>query len=651
MTVLLVSAFFAVAFGASAARLSRAAEESRATTGVRVGLWAVAATVVVEETLGVAGSLGARATALGLAVFCAAALARASRLAPPVSVSRDPWTPLEVGLAAALAVGLALRFHDGLHRATFLYDTLSYHLHGPATWMHDGRLSIVPAVFGDPAPAYAPSNVELILFFLMAPLRSDYLAQAGQAPLAALACLAVVAAARESGARRGPALASALALLLVPELWQQSAAAMTDVGVTAFFVAALPFLVRLGRGERAEAVPDAAALGLALGLAAGSKIVGLVYALPIAAVALPLAARRSVKAALALALAGAAAGGFWYARNLAVTGNPLYPLAVRVGGATLFPGLYDRATLRASEYHVAVGELVVLGRLLLEAGVGFAAGAALALARRPRWALLAGVLLALFWLVLPYQESRFLFPLWGVAAVAMAGRAERVTRASLTSWVPAALGVVGGLVEFPTDERWALVGVAALVGALTSRAPRLVSPRAVLGAGAVLGVAALVATTLGLSSYRARDPGYSVDDELTAAWSWTRAHTHGARVAYTGNNLPFPLAGAELANDVRYVNVAGGPGARLHVFAHGALISEPEPAPYRDGARYESWLDNLRATRRELVFVAAIYPGVQRVIAHDSEGFPVERAWADAHPDIFTLRFSSAAARVYAVAP
>ena len=124
----------------------------------------------------------------------------------------------------------------------------------------------------------------------------------------------------------------------------------------------------------------------------------------------------------------------------------------------------------------------------------------------------------------------------------------------------------------------------------------------------------------------------------------------GRRVAYTGNNLPFPLAGADLANDVRYVNVAGTPGDRLHDFPCGSCAG-PEPAPYRDGARFETWVANLRAARAEVLFVAALYPGVRRTIAADADGFPVERAWADAHPEIFTPRFASPAARVYGVAP
>jgi len=79
--------------------------------------------------------------------------------------------------------------------------------------------------------------------------------------------------------------------------------------------------------------------------------------------------------------------------------------------------------------------------------------------------------------------------------------------------------------------------------------------------------------------------------------------------------------------------------------------TNPEPAPYRDGASFDAWLRNLRAAGIEVLFVAATYPIVRRSIAADGDGFPVERTWADGHPALFSLRYRSPAARIYEVAP
>jgi 4-amino-4-deoxy-L-arabinose transferase-like glycosyltransferase len=659
LTVLVLSTLALVAIGLAWARLTGSAEDSRATVAVRGMLAAFATLVVVEEALGVCGVLGPRSTLLALVAvslgLVGAGAAARGRHREAGGAPELAWTALETGLLLTLAVLFASRLWDGLHRATFLYDTLSYHLHAPVTWLHHGHLEIVPAVFGDPAPAYAPSNVELWFLFLMAPLRSDYLAAAGQLPFAALAAAAIVATVRELRAPRVAGLAAALAFLLVPEIWQQAPTAMVDLGMAAFFLATLPFLVRLGRGARTG---DAVAAGLAIGLCAGAKSVGLVFVLPLALLAgmiLARARRLWSPAAAAGALAAAATGVFWYARNLAVTGNPLYPVTLEIGQRVIFPGLYGVDLMRAWEYHLPTGEPGALGGVLRDAGVGFLSGGLIGLvrARRPPWIVLVAALLALFWWVVPYQHTRFLFPLYGVVAIAMGQAAGE--GAPAVRWTPLAAAIGGSLLEFPTPGRLALLAV--LVAGAASAAPvralltRLeLRGRALLGVGASIGV--VLALVVGLRGYRGRDPGYAVGDELDDAWRWFRAHVHGARVAYTGVNLALPLVGADLENDVRYVNVAGGSDELLHDFARrlpSAPVKTAEPAPYRQGASALTWSRNLRALRRDVLFVAALYPIVRRTIAYDADGFPVERAWADAHPETFTLRFASPAARVYTV--
>ncbi len=186
-----------------------------------------------------------------------------------------------------------MRLAAGLHKTFFLYDALSYHLHAPATWLADGRLSVVPAVFGDPSAAYAPANLELWFAFLMAPLHSDFLAGVGQLPFAALGALAVAAAAREAGARREAALGGALAFLLVPEVWQQARTAMTDLGMAALLLAGMPFLFRL---RRAASAADLLAFAAALGLAIGTKYAAAPLAVPFAIVVALTVARQRVRA-------------------------------------------------------------------------------------------------------------------------------------------------------------------------------------------------------------------------------------------------------------------------------------------------------------------------------------------------------------------
>jgi len=652
MIALAASLAMAAVIARSLDRLAGADRESRAVKATRMMLWAFAAVVVVEAALGAAGLLTPLATLFVLAGV-AAVTALAARRRPPV----EPRPPERVsapaiGMLAALLAVLGVALWTGMHRTAFLYDTLSYHLHVPASWMHERRIGIVPAVFGDPAPAYAPANLELWFLFLMAPLRSDALAGVGQLPLAALAAAAIVAVHREGGAGSlAVGLGGALAFLLIPEVWGQMPTAMSDLGLAAFLLAALPFVVRLATApapRRADLITAAAAIGLAI----GTKYAAATLALPFAAVAAGAWLRRRPLDLPGAALAAAvlvATGGFWYARNAIVTGNPFYPVAVP--GLSL-PALYGRAEMRAWDYHLPVGDLRALASTWVAGGVGFTIATALALAgawrRRALLASLLLVLVAIFWFVIPYQESRFLFTAFGVAATLIAHGAQRWAIVGLGGLLAA---IVGSLLEWPTRDRLLLAPIGAAAGLLWWRLPApltLVGPRAGRLAGAGAAVVLLAAMAVATGGYDARDPGYTVGDELDAAWSWFRANVHDARVAYTGTNLAFPLAGERLGNRVSYVNVAGAPGARLHDFGPPGDGSA-EPAPYRRGARAEIWLANLRAARTQVLFVAALYPIVRRTIAADPDGFPIERAWADARPAIFRLRHASAAARVYDV--
>jgi len=638
-------------------RLVEVAGESRATKMTRRLLWAFAALVLVESALGALGLLTRAATLGTLAAGAASAQALTRRRPPVERRPAEPLSPLAAGLLAALIAVFALRLWAGLHRTTFLYDTLSYHLHVPATWMHQANIGIVPAVFGDPSPAYAPANLELWFLFLMAPLRSDYLAAVGQLPVAALAAAAIVATIRDGGGSRAAALAGALVFLLVPEVWTQAPTAMTDLGIAAFLLAALPFALRLwtaAQPRRADLVTAAGAIGLAI----GSKYAAATLALPFLALAAaawlrrrPIDARGAVLALLVMT----ATGGFWYVRNTALTGNPFYPVAVPGLG---LPALYGGAQMRAWDYHVPVSDLRALGALLLGAGVAFSVATAVTVATvwnhaRPARTIVAGLLvasLAIFWFAVPYQESRFLFTPFALAAALLA---QRAGDGRAGPWLLAA-AIAGALLEGPALERLLPVAIGAAFGIVVSRWPtaftRIGRRAAVAGASAVA-AALLIALAVGARAHARRDPGYDVgDDDLAAAWSWVRANVRDARVAYTGTNLAFPLAGAGLANHVAYVNVAGRPGDLLHDFGPPA-DGTAEPAPYRRGGNPGAWLANLRADHTDVLFVASLYPIVRRTIGADRDGFPIERAWADARADVFRLRYASAAARVYTVAP
>ncbi|MES1208371.1 MAG: hypothetical protein ABUS79_20735, partial [Pseudomonadota bacterium] len=252
-------------------------------------------------------------------------------------------------------------------------------------------------------------------------------------------------------------------------------------------------------------------------------------------------------------------------------------------------------------------------------------------------------------------ESRFLFAAFGLAAMAI-GRAAAQPPAPL-GWGGMALALIGEAVALPSPDRLALLPIG-LVGAAALHGWRKIPLRArpAVGMGAAVAASALLVVSVarGLPAHRRGADPYRVASDLDDAWAWFGGNVHGARVAYTGTNLVFPLWGPDLANRVTYVNVSGGPSDRLPDFARRfgtGRPKTPEPAPYREGATYEGWLRNLRAAGAQVLFVAALDPIVARTVAADGDQFPIERQWADAHPDLFQLRYASIAARVYGIKP
>jgi hypothetical protein len=155
-------------------------------------------------------------------------------------------------------------------------------------------------------------------------------------------------------------MAAASLALTAPIVGPHVNTMQVDLALVAFVVAALYVglrYVRLGSG---------AYLGLflaAMGLAASVKTSGLIYAalLMLVVVAGRISARAARRAPQdargsaplferAAAVLGAwlalYIGGFWYLRNWLEVGNPLGPIAIRLGGLINLPGTYDQDHFR-----------------------------------------------------------------------------------------------------------------------------------------------------------------------------------------------------------------------------------------------------------------------------------------------------------------
>jgi len=120
-----------------------------------------------------------------------------------------------------------------------------------------------------------------------------------------------------------------------------------------------------------------------------------------------------------------------------------------------------------------------------------------------------------------------------------------------------------------------------------------------------------------------------------------RSGPQGCRVAYAGTNLPYYLLGNNLRNEVRYVNVDEHRDWLMHDYHQLACLrgegSWPNPRPGWDRQRpeYSAWVRNLEAEGIQLLVVTRVNPGEGAHNVADFEGFPIERGWADSHPEQF----------------
>lgn len=202
------------------------------------------------------------------------------------------------------------------------WDSLMYHMPLVDHWVHEQSLY---------APAesrwYVPGNNELIAFWLVAPFSGDFLISLNNVPALILLALMVVELASVIGL--SPLfchLGGMTAVSSFPVL-KQIAEAENDLAAAALFIACVCYTFRYCKHGR---LPDLFYSAIAIGLLAGVKYYALGYAgaVGLTFVLLTTVARGWRAASLAL-LSGIAGGllfgGYWYIRNIAVTGAPLYP--------------------------------------------------------------------------------------------------------------------------------------------------------------------------------------------------------------------------------------------------------------------------------------------------------------------------------------
>ena len=237
----------------------------------------------------------------------------------------------------------------------FDWDSLTYHLTDVFSFASNQSVSSFQFPWIQP---YFPKVGELLVSWLYLLGGGDkaafLLLNTVQLPYALMGGVAVYSAAKILGLQKGAFLAIPL-YVLTPLIMIQTLTCMVDVIAAAFFLTALVFLLSYRITNRFLDLHFAA---IGFGLLIGTKFTFLYLSWPLIIFFLlgtdrskiPLVGElyRLMPKMVTLLLCVALGSGFWLTRNSMSTGNPIYPIQLRIAGITFFDGPID---LKFSEPH------------------------------------------------------------------------------------------------------------------------------------------------------------------------------------------------------------------------------------------------------------------------------------------------------------
>jgi hypothetical protein len=311
-----------------------------------------------------------------------AATQAATPAATPAAVSR--WSVA----AALVACGWAAWTWIQLwaltwQRPDYDWDGLYYHLPAMNGWAAAGRVCWIPGLTDIPFANGYPMAAEVVSFLVHRLTGTSRLVDASSLWFWPLGAVALAVLAQSLGARGAWRWVAAGAIAWVPTFAILSATCYVEPAFACAVFAALAASTLLIAGDGPPVRLTAVLWGLCCGLMLGVKGLGLPFFLILAVLVLPLAIARRASTQRATArhtgshraepprvdaqrpgsprtstqraratprrvaawcslgiLAAVLVGGYWYARDLLHTGNPLYPVQVRFGARVLIAG-YD----------------------------------------------------------------------------------------------------------------------------------------------------------------------------------------------------------------------------------------------------------------------------------------------------------------------
>ena len=554
------------------------------------------------------------------------------------------------------------------------WDAMTYHLYIPLRWVQAGKIFHVPTVFGDNAAAYAPLNGSLLYAAFIVLTGKDFLLNCtGIVYLIFCSCV-IYGVCRDLKIKRIVSLGAAGIFIMIPSILQKAFSADVDIMALAFISSGFLFLMRLyiNTGSKDKRLDPAFWCALSLGLSIGTKSAYAVYGGTLALVLMfVLAYRKRFRDIFIVCVLLFVCGGFWYARNLLLYGNPIFPVDFELAGIRIFSGAYGTAALCAGEFHSSDLGVVFsnflkhcnwLTGVILIAGL---AGGMICCFKNKKntdvplfiTAFMAIWILVYYWVIPHNLQIRFLFPVLPLSIVGLAMLLDGLKKKQ-------ALVILGCIILF-----FAFDNSLAIIKTLKGFSIWPFFANAILFIGILLmsffynkrlfpfiALIALLMFSAGMkqsdniraASLRRSDFGYWAQTYLPFN---KMQKQQPLKIAYTGLNIPYTLVGTDLANEVFYCNTSGSLHDGFYDFWKDERrhFDYHKPGLYRQYQSIKKWLDNLMQSRANILVVFKMHPVERSYLKADKEGFPIEKHWADSLPNIFERILATPSGCVYLI--
>jgi hypothetical protein len=566
-------------------------------------------------------------------------------------------------------------------------DSLQFHLAFPAFWIKNGNFNSPFVIFGampilNPSSletslvSYYPINAQLFFTWFMLPLKNAFLADLGEAPFYIIGIIAAYSILRKYEVSRAMALLCGFLWALIPNIFKQLRNGSQIDVICAVLLLLVVYALLLCR--RSFNFKNALLFGISVGLLAGTKVINLVWIaalIPLICYMLYKGAReRKLSLVKISGLLGVIAlmvilfSGYVYIKNYIFTGDPVFPVDLRIFGKTIFEGLLDSSAQRTL---IARDDRLELMNILFKEGLGVQFLALILpftflplifyrylkakfspLAEY--WVLFATPLFMLIFYkaFINLHLMRYFFPYFSL------GLLTTIIFVTRLKWGNKYLALIAFISIFASSLELAkgYELVVSLLFSLALFAALIIYKKkiSVFYGSKIFDKFVLVALLLGSLVFIYLNHKYDNEEfnrypftfskkeawqrDIGKGWKALNELTNdGARVAYTGREEFYPFFGTRLKNYVKYVS-----------------INEKEATPYNkpDGLSrrtwdFSAWRENLKKEKIEYLFVAL--PFFNNREFEDPNKFPIEDEWSSSHPEDFQLLFSNTLCHIFKV--